>query len=143
MIFGRRMALVVVVAAACLFSACALDDCGVVQSGRVASTIKTMQDSRTGLCFVYSVERGGSRYGLSQVDCATVEHSLAWHADASARLVGQLRYGQMTSAADQTLCLAYAEDDGGNMRSNLAVVSCEPVLGARERSRVEVRQMYP
>ncbi len=133
----------VVLGVAVLMSACAMDDCGVTQVDRAASSIKAACDARTGLCFVYSVERGGSRYGLSQLDCETVEHSLARHHGASSKLMGQLRYGRLTGVADRSVCLAYAEGDGGNMRSNLAVVPCEPVLRAWESSDLPLRQLYP
>jgi len=125
-----------------LVAGCDLDGCNADFAARAAGSIKPVRDARTGLCFMYTSERGGSRYGLSQVNCELAQHALQRNAAEGRQVTDRLNYGYVVGERG-TLCLAYVNDDAGNLRSNLAVVPCEPVQQARQENGLPFTRFWP
>jgi hypothetical protein len=109
---------------------------------RSAASLKPHKDERVGLCYMFTSQGGGRRVGLSAVDCALVEHSLAQNASYAKRVVGTLNYGWMRGERS-TVCFAYKEDANENLRSNLALVPCEPLRQADQAGKIVFRRFFP
>ncbi|MFH1047023.1 MAG: hypothetical protein V1738_01870 [Patescibacteria group bacterium] len=121
---------------------CRTDDSSTADVRRSINTIRPVRDARTGLCFIYTDERSGTRFGLSSVSCEWVEPVLARSYEVGREVTDRLLYIRL-SGERADLCFAFVEDDAGNQRSNLASVPCEVIIQAHDQGGLPVQQYWP